>query len=100
MAKSNPDSSRKTWRTSDVNLIKGTLKERRAEDQRRADAWRATRKAELEAVVNRFYDGMDIPGIPELLAELHVVMTRYIEKFDHLFTAAYPAELAKAGIGL
>ena len=100
MAKPNPDSSRKTWRTSEVNLVKGTLKERRAEDQRRADAWRATREAELEAVINRSYDGMDVPGIPELLAEAHVALAPYIEKFDRLFTAAYPAEFAKASIGL
>src|SRR3954454_23040659 len=100
MAKSNPDSSRKTWRTSEVNLVKGTLKQRQAEDQRRADAWRATREAELEAVVNRSYDGMDVPGIPELLTELHAVMAPYIEQFDRLFTAAYPAEFTKASIGL
>jgi uncharacterized protein (DUF1778 family) len=100
MPKPNPDPNRKTWRTADVNLIKGTLKERRAEDQRRADAWRATREAELEAVVNRDYDGMDVPGIPELLTELHAVMAPYIEKFDRLFVAAYPAEFAKASIGL
>jgi hypothetical protein len=62
--------------------------------------WLKTREAELEAVVGRTYDGMDVPGIPELLSELHTVMAPYIAKFDRLFTEAYPAEFAKATLGL
>ncbi len=93
-------SQRKTWRTSEVNLVKGTLRQRQAEDQRRADAWLKTREAELEAVLGRMYDGMDVPGIPELLSELQKVMASYIAEFDRLYTAAYPAEFAKASIGL
>jgi hypothetical protein len=95
-----PTSDRKAWRISEVNLAKSTLKQRQAEDQRRADAWLKTREAELEAVLGRTYDGMDVPGIPELLAELHKVMAPYIAEFDRLFTAAHPAEFAKASIGL
>lgn len=93
-------SDRKPWRVSEVNLVKGTLKQRQAEDQRHADTWLKTREAELEAVIGRDYDGMDVPGIPELLAELHEVMAPYIAEFDRLYTEAYPAEFAKASIGL
>lgn len=95
-----PTSGRKTWRTAEVNLVKGTLKARQAEDERRSNAWRASREAELEAVLGRKYDGMDVPGIPELLSELQKVMAPYIAEFDRLFAAAYPAEFAKASIGL
>jgi hypothetical protein len=93
-------SSRKPWRVSEVNLVKGKLKQRQAEDQRRSDAWLKTREAELEAVLGRTYDGMDVPGIPELLANLQEMMAPYIAEFDRLYTAAYPAEFAKASIGL
>src|SRR3954453_22338483 len=93
-------SSRKPWRFSEVNLVRGTLKQRQAEDQRRADAWLKNREAELEAVTGRTYDGMDVPGIPELLAELHEMMAPYIAEFDRLYAAAYPAEFAKARLSL
>ena len=96
MAKSNS----KTWRTVDVNLVKGALKERKAEDQRRADAWLKAREAELEAVLGRTYDGMDLPGIPELLAELYKAVAPFIAEFDRRFAAAYPAEFAKASLGV
>ena len=92
--------NRKIWRAAEVNLVKSTLKQRQAEDQKRADAWLKNREAELEAVLGRSYDGMDVPGIPELLAELHRVMAPYIAEFDRLFAAAYPAEFARAKIGL
>jgi hypothetical protein len=100
MAKTEPNSTRKTWRTPEVTLVKGALKQRQAEDQRRADAWLKTREAELEAVVGRNYDGMDVPGIPELLSKLHTVMAPFIAEFDRLYTTQYPAEFAKASIGL
>ena len=83
-----------------VSTKPGQLQYRQAEDQRRSDAWRATREAELEAVLGRQYDGMDVPGIPELLSELYNVMAPYIAEFDRLFTDAHPAEFAKASIGL
>jgi hypothetical protein len=97
---SKPASDRDTWRVAEVNLVKGTLKERPAEDQRCADAWLKTWEAELEAVLGRTYDGMDVPGIPELLSALQAVMAPFIAKFDRLYADAYPAEFAKAGIGL
>src|SRR3954454_9934969 len=100
MAKSNPDSSRKTWRTSEVNLVKGTLKERRAEDQRRAGAWRATREAELGAVVNRSYDVMDVPGFRNRRPDRHAGMTPYTENVDRLFAPAERNAVAKALAGL
>jgi hypothetical protein len=54
----------------------------------------------LEAVVGRTYDGMEVPGILELLNQLHEVMAPYIAEFDRLYTEAYPAEFAKASISL
>src|SRR6185312_3609620 len=93
-------SSRKPWRVSEVNLVKGTLKQRQAEDQRRADAWLKTREAELEAVLGRTYDGMDVPGIPELVAKMQQMLAPLIAEFNRLYAAAYPAEFANARIGL
>jgi hypothetical protein len=62
MTKRDPDPTfgRKTWRTTDLNLVKGALGARRAEDERRADAWRTRCEAELEAVLGSKYDGMDV----------------------------------------
>lgn len=94
------DEPKKVWRQAEVNLVKGALKERRAEDQRRADAWRATREAELEAVLGRSYDGMDVPGIPELLAKAQAAVAPYIEEYNRLFVGAYPAEFARATLRL
>ena len=93
-------SSRKPWRISEVNLVKGTLKQRQAEDQRRGDAWLKTREAELEAVLGRTYEGMDVPGIPELVAKMQQVLAPLVAEFDRLYKAAYPAEFAKARIDL
>jgi hypothetical protein len=93
-------SDRKTWRVSELNLVKGASKQRQQEDRLRADAWEKTREAELEAVVNRSYDGMDIPEIRELVAEASAVMAPFIAKFDHLFAQHYPAEFAKAHLGI
>jgi hypothetical protein len=89
---------RKTWRVAELNLVKGASKQRQAEDRLRADAWEKTREAELEAVVNRTYDGMDIPAIAALVVELSKVAAPYIAEFDRLFAEAYPAEFAKAAL--
>jgi hypothetical protein len=91
---------RKVWRTSELNLVKGASKQRQAEDKLRADAWQKTREAELEAVLGRSYDGMDVPGIPEIIAEASRLMAPLIAEFDRLYTAAYPAEFAKATLGV
>ena len=69
-----PESARKPWRVSELNLVKGSAKQRQAEDKLRADAWEKNREAELESVVNRSYDGMDVPGIPEVIAEASRLM--------------------------
>jgi hypothetical protein len=55
---------KKPWRVSELGLVKGAAKQRQQEDRLRADAWQKTREAELEAVVNRSYTGMDIPAPP------------------------------------
>jgi hypothetical protein len=89
-----------TWRTAEVNLVKGALKARQAEDKARADAWLRDREAELEAVVGRSYNGLDVPGIPELMQELYTAAAPYIAEFDRLFTKYYPAEFAKAKLGV
>jgi hypothetical protein len=93
-------SSRRPWRVSELNLVKGASKQRQAEDQLRAEAWAKTREAELEAVVNRTYDGMDIPEIAALVAMASEVMGPYIADFDRLFAEHYPAEFAKAELRL
>jgi len=89
-------SQRKVWRTAEVSLVKGALKERKAEDQHRADAWLKAR----EAVLGRTYDGMDVPGIPQLLGKAYEVMAPIIAEFNRLFAAAHPAEFAKATLGV
>lgn len=98
MTKLEPD--RRTWRASELNLVKGLSKQRQAEDKMRAEAWEKAREAELEAVVNRAYDGLDVPGIAELIAKLSEVAAPYIAEFDRLFGEAYPAEFAKATLGI
>ena len=89
-------SPRKPWKVSELNLVKGLSKQRQAEDRARADAWHKTREAELEAVVGRTYDGMDIPEIREVVSRAQTLMQPYIEEFDRLFRAHYPAEFARA----
>jgi len=91
---------RKPWRVSELNLVKGASKQRQAEDRLRADAWQKTREAELEAIVNREYSGMDIPEIRGLVAELSELAAPFIEKFDRLFAEHYPAEFAKATLSV
>jgi hypothetical protein len=91
---------RKPWRVAELNLVKGASKQRQTEDKLRADAWQKTREAELEAVVNRWYDGMDIPEIAAVVAELIKLAAPYIAKFDRLFAEHYPAEFAKATLSV
>ena len=50
--------------------------------------------------MNRTYDGMDIPEIAVLVAKASEVMAPYIAEFDRLFTEHYPAEFAKAQLGI
>jgi hypothetical protein len=90
MAKANPDP--KPWRAAEINLIKGTLRARQAEDDRRAKSWFADREAELEAVVNRSYDGSDVPGIPERVAKAQALVEPIFDEIRALFQAAFPAE--------
>jgi hypothetical protein len=98
MAKPSPDP--KPWRTADVSLVKGTLRARQAEDDRRAKSWFADREAELEAVVNRSYDGSDVPGIPERVAKAQAMVEPIFEEIRSLFREAYPAEFAQMEIGI
>ncbi len=88
------------WSTSEVNLVKSTLKARQAEDDRRAKSWFADREAELEAVVNRSYDGSDVPGIPERVAKAQAMVEPIFEEIRALFREAYPAEFAQMEIGI
>ena len=91
---------RKPWRVSDLNLVKGASKQRQAEDKLRADAWQKNREAELEAVVNRTYDGMDIPEIRAVVEAASKAMAPFIAEFDRLFAEHYPAEFARAKLGI
>jgi hypothetical protein len=93
-------SAQKTWRVAELNLVKGASKQRQAEDKLRADAWQKNREAELEAVVNRTYDGMDIPEIRAVVEAASKAMAPYIAEFDRLFAEHYPAEFAKAALGI
>jgi hypothetical protein len=90
----------KPWRASELALVKGASKQRQQEDRLRADAWKATREAELEAVVNRSYTGMDISEIAALVGELTKLAAPYIAEFDRLFVEHYPAEFAKASLSV
>jgi hypothetical protein len=89
-------STQKTWRVAELNLIRGASKQRQAEDKLRADAWEKNREAELEAVVNRSYDGMDIPEIRKVVEEASKAMAPYIAEYDRLYAEHYPAEFATA----
>jgi hypothetical protein len=93
-------SGRKPWRHSELNLVKGASKQRQQEDKLRADAWEKNREAELEAVVNRDYDGMDIPEIRAVVEQAAAAMAPFIAEFDRLFVLHYPAEFAKATLGI
>jgi hypothetical protein len=94
------DEAKPLWKIGEVNLVKGTLKARAAEDKARADARRARLEAELEAVVNRSYDGMDIPGCRAAFEQLQSVAAPYIAEFDRCFAEVYPAEFARASLGV
>jgi hypothetical protein len=93
-------SAQKTWRFAELNLVKGASKQRQAEDKLRADSWQKNREAELEAVVNRTYNGMDIPEIRAVVEAASKAMAPYIAEFDRLFAEHYPAEFAKAALGI
>jgi hypothetical protein len=92
--------NRKHWRVSELNLVKGASKQRQAEDRFRAEAWAKTREAELEAVVNRTYDGMHIPEIAALVAKASEAVAPFIREFDRIFAEHYPADFAKARLSL
>ena len=83
------------WTISELNLVKGAAKTRQSEDRLRADAWRKTREAELEAVVNKVYDAMEIPEVAALIGKLTDVVRPFIEEFDRLIEEAYPAEFSR-----
>lgn len=83
------------WRVSELNLVSRASKQRAAEDKARADAWRAQREAELEAVVNRSYNGMEFPEIRALVDRLNALAAPLIEEFDGLVAERYPAEFSR-----
>jgi hypothetical protein len=87
------------WRLSELNLVKGAAKQRQSEDKLRADAWRKNREAELEAVVNRTYDGMEIPAMRELVAKFSELAAPYIAEFDRVAAEHYPAQFARPKLG-
>jgi hypothetical protein len=88
------------WRVQELNLVRGAAKQRQSEDRLRADAWRKEREAELEAVVNRSYNGMEIPEIRQLVDEASALMRPLIEKFDRLAAQHYPAEFSRPSLGI
>jgi hypothetical protein len=88
------------WRVSELNLVKGASKQRQAEDRLRADAWRKNREAELEAVVERTYNGMEFPEIREVVDRLSKLAAPLIEEFDRLVADRYPAEFARPKLGI
>lgn len=83
------------WKVGELNLVKGAAKQRQSEDRLRADAWRKEREAELEAVVNRSYDGMEFPEIRALVDKASALMKPLIEEFDRLTAQHYPAEFSR-----
>ena len=79
------------WSVSELNLVKGAARTRQSEDRLRTDAWRKTREAELEAVVNRAYVGMEIPEIRDVVSKAAEAVRPFIEEFDRLAAEHYPA---------
>ena len=80
------------WKMQELGLVKGASKSRLSEDRLRADAWRKNREAELEAVVNRSYDGMEFPDVRALIDKASEVMRPIIEELNRLIAEHYPAE--------
>jgi len=90
----------KTWKVSELNIVKGAAKQRQAEDRARAEAWRKAREAELEAVINREYDGMEIPEMRTAVTEAREALAPFIAKFDRLAAEHYPAEFQRPTLSL
>jgi len=88
------------WTISELSLVKGAAKTRQSEDRLRADAWRKNREAELEAVVNRSYTGMEFPEIRALVDQASEVLRPIIEEFDRLIAERYPAQFARPTLGV
>lgn len=89
-----------TWKVRDLNLVRGAAKQRQSEDRLRAEAWRKEREAELEAVVNRSYNGMEVPEIRALVDQASALMRPLIEEFDRLVAEHYPAEFSRPTLGI
>ena len=83
------------WRVGELNLVSRASKQRAAEDRARADAWRKQREAELEAVVNKTYNGMENPKIRALVDRLNALAAPVIQEFDQLVAEEYPAEFSR-----
>lgn len=91
---------RKKWTAGELNLVGRASKNRQAEDKLRADVWQKNREAELEAVVNRLYDGLDIPEIAALVTKAREAVAPFIPEYDRLFAKYHPAEFARARMAL
>lgn len=87
--------SGRKWKVSELNLVNRASKQRAAEDRVRADAWRAQREAELEAVVNRAYDGLEYPQIRQVVDRLNELAAPHIKEFNRLVAEHYPAEFSR-----
>lgn len=83
------------WKVQDLNLVTRASRARQSEDRLRAASWRENREAELEAVVERSYDGMEFPDVRALIDKASEVMRPIIEEFDRLIAEHYPAEFAR-----
>jgi hypothetical protein len=83
------------WRVQDLNLVKGAAKQRQSEDRLRAEAWRKEREAELEAIVNRAYDGSEHPQLVALVERFREVVAPLIAEYDRVCAEIYPAEFSR-----
>jgi len=79
------------WKISEVNLVGKAVKQRAAEDKARADAWRAEREAELEAVIERDYSAMDVPEIKACFTRLCEAVAPHVEEFNALVAEHFEA---------
>jgi hypothetical protein len=86
------------WKMADLNLVRGSVKQRQSEDRLRADAWRKKREAELEAVVNRDYDPREIPEIAEAIDALYALAAPPLDKIKRLIEKHYPAEFSRPSV--
>lgn len=76
-------------------MVKGAAKQRQSEDRLRANAWFKERETELEAVVNRSYDGSEHPQLVAIVELFSEMAAPLIADYDRVCAEVYPAEFSR-----